>query len=198
MAESQQPLHMLLATSSHPTCPQAELPPSPGAALSPRLPRYPGARQRTPAGPAQHLVTDTTQPKPHVPGGSARASRSSSSSAAALPLLLPSAARRLLRKNCCQEMRHWIRWIPAVGIPTSPTSRCQRGLVWQPPWAAPVQPAHRQLVSAAALAGLAGAGGSECHPGQSVQTHTSNTWREMEMEVTCCRAGAMPRAHHPP
>lgn len=72
MAESQQPLHVLLTTSSHPTCPRAELPPSPGAALSPRLPRYPGAGQRMPAGPAQHPVTDTTQPEPHVPGGSAK------------------------------------------------------------------------------------------------------------------------------
>lgn len=197
MAMSQQPLHMPLATPGHPMCPQGELPPSPGAALSPRLPRHPGAGQRMPAGPAQHLVTDTTQPEPHVPGGSAKASRSSSSSAAALPLLLPSAARRLLRKDRCQEMRHWIRWIPAVGIATSPASWCQWGQSWQPPGAAPVQLAHRHQASAAALAGPAGAGGSECHPGQSEQTHTSNTGREVEMEVICCRARAVPRARHP-
>lgn len=68
--------------------------------------------------------------------------------------------------------------------------------------AAPVlsrrQPAHWHQASVAALAGLAGAGGSECRPVQSVQTHASNTQREMEMEATCRRAGAMPRARHCP
>lgn len=41
MAESQQPLHMLIATSSHPTCPQAELPPSLGGCTQPQAASVP-------------------------------------------------------------------------------------------------------------------------------------------------------------
>lgn len=113
--------HTLLPTSRPPHAPPGRAATQPRVAFVPTLPQCPAAGRRMPVGLVQHPATATARPEPHVPGGSAEASRSSSSPAAALPL--PSAARRLLRKDCCQEMRRWIRWIPAAGILPSPAGR---------------------------------------------------------------------------
>jgi len=125
------------------------------------------ARPRMPVGPVQCPAPDSTWPEPHVPGGSAKASRSSSSPAAARPL--PSAARRLLRKDRCQEM--------SAGSAGSP----RRASHPAPPAGGSGDrraAAHRHQVS------TAGAGGSECRPAQSARTHAGSTQREVEMGAT--------------